>query len=147
MSDKEDRNRRFYHFVIDQTRRQQWVSKTVESEWLQKETFDLDIEPYEARALILEAAASRNLFVETEIERALDKLIMLFSDRKGRIAKDPFRKLATVVKAMTDGALGDNHAEQLVKDAVTRKGIKPCGRGLLRSTRWFRAAGLVEAKT
>lgn len=147
MSDKEDRNRRFYHFVIDQTRRQQWISKAVESEWLQKATFDLDIEPFEARALILEAAASRNVFIQTEIERALDKFVSLFCDPKGRIDKNAFRKLATVVKAMSDGVLDDNNSNQLVKNAVVRKEIKPRGRGLLRSTSWFRAVGLQEAKT
>ncbi|MDQ5911445.1 MAG: hypothetical protein QG599_3542 [Pseudomonadota bacterium] len=146
MSDKEDRNRRFYDFVMDQTRRQSWVSKKFESEWLQKATFNLGIEPFQARAVILGATASCNGFVETEIERVIDEFVSLFSNHKGRIAKGPFRQLTAVVKGIGRGALDERSAEQIVKEAMIRRGVKPDGRGLLRSKRWFHNAGRAEAK-
>ena len=141
MSDIQHRNRRFHDFVMDQMQRRKWVNKTLESEWLQKATFDLDIDPFEARSLILGASAARQIFIETEVDRLLDELVVSFADRRGRIASHAFRQLASTVRTMARGALDQVGAEQLVKDAVARKALKPRGRGLVGSKRWFRAAG------
>lgn len=147
MPETEHRYRHFYDFVSEQTVRQPWVSKAHESRWLQQATFDLDIEPYAARSLLLGAAAARDAFVETEVERLLDDLVAKSANRWKRITKADFLNLASLLQSMARGALDDDGAEQLVKEAVIRNGIKPRGKGLFRSRRWFRHMGLPEART
>ena len=65
MSDTEQRYRRFYDFVVEQAVRRKWVGKDNETQWLQMATFDLDLEPFSARALVLGASDARDAFVET----------------------------------------------------------------------------------
>ncbi|TCT21463.1 hypothetical protein [Thiobaca trueperi] len=132
---------------MDQTQRCKWVNKQRESEWLQKATFDLDLDPFEARSLILGASSARLVFVETEVERLLDDLVVSFADPRGRLTRDSFRQLAAAVQTMARGVVDKKVAEQAVKDAAARKGLKPQGSGLLRSKRWFRAAGITDART
>lgn len=146
MSETQHRSRRFHDFVMDQTQRCKWVNKKLESEWLQKATFDLDLDPFEARSLILGASASRLVFVETEVDRLLDDLVVSFADRRGRLPRDSFRQLSAAVQTMARGVLDAKSAEQAVKDAAVRKGLKPQGSGLLRSKRWFRGAGMADAR-
>lgn len=131
---------------MDQTQRCKWVNKQCESDWLQKATFDLDLDPFEARALILGASSSRHVFVETEIDRLLDDLVTAFADRKERLAREAFRPLAAAVRRLTRGTLDEKGAEQMVKDAMTRQNIKPRGRGLFGSKGWFRTAGITNVK-
>lgn len=131
---------------MDQTQRCKWVNKQCESDWLQKATFDLDLDPFEARSLILGASSTRHVFVESEIERVLDDLVKAFAGRNGQLARKPFRQLAAVVQRLAHSALDAKSAEQLVKDAMTRQSLKPRGRGLFGSRGWFRAAGIADAK-
>lgn len=132
---------------MDQTQRCKWVNKQRESEWLQKATFDLDLDPFEARSLILGASAERHVFVETEIDRLLDDLVMAFADRNEWLAHDAFRQLAAAVRRLARSTLDEKGAEQLVKDAMTRQNLKPRGRGLFGSRSWFRTAGIADART
>lgn len=126
--------------------RRKWVNKTLESDWLQKATFDLDIDSFEARSLILGASTAQRIFIETEVDRVLDELVVAFADRRGRLASHTFRQLAAAVKTMARGALDQINAERLVKDAVVRKDLKPRGKGISGSKRWFRVAGQMTAK-
>ena len=123
------------------------VCKDMEREWLQRATFDLEIEPFEARSFILGATASTAVFVESEIDRLLDELVVSFSDSKGRLARAPFRQLAAAVKHIARGVLAEDQSEQLVKNAVERQNLKPRGRGLIRSKAWFRRAGIQNRET
>ena len=132
---------------MDQTQRCKWVNKQCESDWLQKATFDLDLDPFEARSLILGASSARHVFVETEIERLLEDLVSAFADRDKRLARDAFRQLAAAVKRLARNTLDEKNAEQLVKDAMVRQSLKPRGRGLFGSKGWFRTAGIADART
>lgn len=147
MPDKDFKNRGFYDFAVDQAKRARWVCKKMEHEWLQRATFDLEIEPFEARSLTLGATASSGVFVESEMDRLLDELVVSFSDAKGRLARSPFRQLAAAVKHFARGVLDEDQSEQLVKSAVERQGLKPRGRGLFRSKAWYRKAGIQSRET
>ncbi len=146
MSDTEKRYRRFYDFVLEQVLRKKWVSKENEAQWLQMATFDLDIEPFATRALVLGAAATRDVFVESEMERLLDDLVKNTANRSKRLNKADFVNLAGMLQVLSRGALNKDHAEQLVKEAVLRNNITPRGNGLFRSRRWFRSMGLQEIR-
>ncbi|GAB6057026.1 hypothetical protein [Desulfonatronum parangueonense] len=146
MSDTEQRYRRFYDFVVEQAVRRKWVGKDNETQWLQMATFDLDLEPFSARALVLGAAAARDAFVETEVERVLDELVKQAAGRSRRLSKKDFTRISMLLQAFSRNALDQDHAEQLVKDAVLRNNLKPRGNGLFRSRRWFRTKGLPQLK-
>ena len=141
MSEKDNRNRGFYDFVINQAQRCPWVSKSTESEWLQRATFDLQIEPYEASSFILGATSTAKVYAETEVERIADDLVTSFASRRGCLSHGAFHQLTTAIRHMSRGNLDQNAAEQLVKDAIARQDLKPRGRGPLASKRWFRQAG------
>lgn len=126
---------------MNQVLRCPWVSKATESEWLQRATFDLEIEPYEASSFILGATSTAKVYAETEVERIIDDLVTSFASRRGRLSHSAFHQLSAAVRHMSRGNLDQKAAEQLVKDAVTRQDLKPRGRGLLASKRWFRQAG------
>jgi len=143
----EQRCRRFYDFVTEQTNREPWVSKEVEARWLQQATFNLDIEPYLARSLVLGATAARDGIVASEVERLLDDLVLKSAGSRQRINKADFLHLASLLRTLAQGGLDDDNAEQMVKEAVLRNDIKPRGRGLFRSKRWFRNAGLSETQS
>ena len=147
MFDKENRNRGFYDFVLNQVQRCPWVSKTTESEWLKKATYDQGVDPFEASSLILGATSAGKVFVETEVDRILDDLVASFAGRRGRLSYPAFRQLTMAVKHMARGGLDQKEAEQLVKDAVLRQQLKPAGRGPLVSKRWYRVAGSKEVKS
>lgn len=126
---------------MNQALRCPWVNKATESEWLQRATFDLEIEPYEASSFILGATSTAKVYAETEVERVMDDLVTSFANRRGRLSHSAFQQLSAAVRHMSRGNLDQKAAEQLVKDAVARQDLKPRGRGPLASRRWFRQAG------
>ena len=142
VSDTEKRYRRFYDYVLEQILRTKWVSKENEAQWLQMATFDLNIEPFATRALVLGAAATQCVFVESEMERLLDDLVKKTANRSKSLKKADFVNLADMLQVLSRGALNKDHAEQLVKEAVIRNDITPRGSGLFRSRGWFRSMGL-----
>lgn len=141
MANGDQVQRRFYNYVSDHCESVKWINKERENEWLEKGLFELGLDPYISRAMILCGVRSRSAQLQSEIEPLLDSFLRELAGRSRKLHRNEFRVATRVVIERSANILTRAEAEALVKQAMQRNELRPRRSGLLLSRRWYRVAG------
>ncbi len=123
-----------------------YLTTVREQELVEKGVLSLGLAPFEASGLIGAGADAHGIALETRVERVLDKLVGAAADKRRRLRRDRFKEIVAYARSLSNGALGAEAAEEKVKRAAERCGVRPQAAGLLRSTRWYHRSGERAAK-
>lgn len=133
--------RSFFEFVRIHGAERRFIARPTEVEALRKAVFDMGLPSFEAECLLLGGAEAFGVALESRVDRVIEVLARASTDRKGRVDRDAFGRLARYARALSNDALDGPEAEAKVKAVLTRLKIAPRGRGPFKSARWFRRAG------
>jgi hypothetical protein len=91
-----------------------------------------------ARGVVATAADGAGRIREDDVSRSMLAVLRALGGRRGRIDKRRFLLGVTLLRAMTDGQVGDAEARIWLKRLVEQQGLRVRGSFLLRRKRWFR---------
>jgi hypothetical protein len=141
VTDTEKVQRRLFDYVAEYCKQVRWVDKARETAWLEKGMFELGLDPYVSRSMVLCGVTSRSAWLQSEVERTLDVLLLECAGRSRTLHREAFRRCTGFVQRLGAGGLTRVDAEDLVKQSMARGGIRPRRSGLFLSRRWHRVAG------
>lgn len=108
-----------------------------EMELLKKGVTEFGLSMDETKGIVVNAAQSAHLVLESHIDRQLVSF-MKNSLKRGKISRGEFRKLVKVYKIMTEGTVPAEEAEKRVKMIVSRHGLRAKRYWLhLGTRRWY----------
>ncbi len=120
-----------------------------EGEWkiIDNAIFQLGLRPADAKSYLVGAAICDGFSTESLVRRMLLDIARGFKTRSDRISKDRFEFMVEAALGLARNEISKAEAEDLVKAACESVSLKARPRGLLRSRRWYAAAGAAGRKT
>ena len=97
--------------------------------------FGLSLE--EARGRVRSAAEDRRVVLQRDIDESAGFLLRDSADRKGRLKRKDFNRVARFYKLRAEGMLTEPEVRQRVKSIMQQQNFTPRGAGLLWTRRWF----------
>ena len=97
--------------------------------------FGLSLE--EARGRVRSAAEDRRVVLQRDIDESAGFLLRDSADRKGRLKRKDFNRVARFYKLRAEGMLTEPEVRQRVKSIMQQQNFTPRGAGILWTRRWF----------
>jgi hypothetical protein len=97
--------------------------------------FGLSLE--EARGRVRSAAEDRRVVLQRDIDESAGFLLRDSADRKGRLKRKDFNRVARFYKLRAEGMLTEPEVRQRVKSIMQQQNFTPRKAGLLWTRRWF----------
>src|SRR3954462_6493988 len=97
--------------------------------------FGLSLE--EARGRVRSAAEDRRVVLQRDIDESVGFLLRDSADRKGRLKRKDFNRVARFYKLRAEGMLTEPEIRQRVKSIMQQQNFTPRGAGLLWTRRWY----------
>lgn len=96
----------------------------------------------EASAIVRNAAVSAGITNEPELCHSASELLRIMADKKRRVARPDFEKVAAFYRTRSGDALSPADARKRVKRLMEESDLtpRPSGR-ILRTRRWYRVIG------
>jgi hypothetical protein len=91
----------------------------------------------EARGRVRSAVEDRRVVMQRDIDESVSFLLRDSADRKGRLKRKDFDRVARFYKLRADGLMDDPEIRQRVKGIMLEEKLTPRRAGLFRTRRWF----------
>jgi hypothetical protein len=114
-----------------------------EEEWkiIDNAIFQLGLRPVDAKSYLVGAAICGSYSTESLVKRTLLDIARGLRKRSDRISKQKFEFMVEATMGLANNEISEESAEDLVKAACDLVSLKASRSGVLRSRRWYRAAG------
>jgi hypothetical protein len=119
-----------------------------EEEWkiIDNAIFQLGLRPVDAKSYLVGAAICGSYSTESLVKRTLLDIARGLRKRSDRISKQKFEFMVEATMGLANNEISEEDAEDLVKAACDLASLKASRSGVLRSRRWYRAAGSNKQK-
>ena len=97
--------------------------------------FGLSLE--EARGRVRSAAEDRRVVLQRDIDESASFLLRDSADRKGRLKRKDFDRVARFYKLRADGMLSEPEVRQRVKSIMQQQNFTPRRAGFIWTRRWY----------
>jgi hypothetical protein len=118
-----------------------YISKAEERRLLEQGISQFELEPYEARGIVLDVAQERDFRLERDIDRRMLPILARFGGRRKKIGRRKFNHAASLYNTLAGGVLTDEEAKVRVKQVMEANQFKPKRGGITYTRRWYKGIG------
>jgi hypothetical protein len=118
-----------------------YISKAEERRLLEQGMSQFELDPDEARGVVLDAAMENDIQLERDIDRRMLQILDRDGGKRRKISRGEFRQAAKLYNTLAGGALTEDEAVALVKQVMAANEFRPKRGGLTFSRRWHTNAG------
>lgn len=153
MSNKDNAQQRFSGYVELAALDRPFLSRAEERRLLEDGIARFELDPEEARGILLTVAHRQDIRVERDVDRRMLSILERFGGKRRKLGRKKFAEAAAIYNGLAGGSLSDEAARIRVKRVMDENAFRAKRAGLLWSRRWYNKIGkkgdpeLTDART